>query len=65
MDENIRFSLKELRARNDETQKDISDILGVSESTYRAWEKDPARITLGNARILANHFNISVSSLKI
>ena len=61
----MQFSLRELRARKNETQEDISNVLGVSLPTYRDWEKKPEKITLGNARILARHFNIQVNEMKI
>ena len=33
--------LKELRTRANKTQKQLADILGVSEMTISRWEKEP------------------------
>ena len=35
----MQFTLKELRARKNETQAQTAEALGVSVQTYNAWEK--------------------------
>lgn len=45
----MKFSLKELRARKNKTQKEVAEAVGISETTYREWEHRPGIIMLNNA----------------
>ena len=35
-----KFTLRELRARKQATQKEVAAAMGISIQTYNAWEKD-------------------------
>lgn len=55
--------LKELRQEKKLSQKEIADLLKVSEKTISRWEKGENVIKSDKAQILADFFGISVSSL--
>ncbi len=59
------FSLKELRARKDETQVQTAAALGVSPQTYHAWEKDVSNVSISNVIKLASHFGVAISEIKV
>lgn len=45
------------------TQEEVAGHLGISVPTYRKMEKDPASITIDEARTLAALFGIDVSQI--
>uniref|UniRef100_A0A7C9JEU2 XRE family transcriptional regulator n=1 Tax=Muribaculaceae bacterium Z82 TaxID=2304548 RepID=A0A7C9JEU2_9BACT len=45
------------------TQEEVASHLGISVPTYRKMEKDPACITIEDARTLAALFGIDVSQI--
>ena len=51
--EEMQFTLKELRARKNETQEQVADAIGVSLQTYNSWEKSISNVAVSkvNARI--------------
>ncbi|HEM2802776.1 TPA: helix-turn-helix transcriptional regulator [Streptococcus suis] len=55
--------LKELRAEQNLSQKDLADIFGVSEKTILRWEKGTTDIKTIKAKELAEHFNVTVPYL--
>ena len=59
-----KYSLKELRARFNETQAETAEALSISVPTYSAWENNPGTIKLSNLIKIANHFNISIDQIK-
>lgn len=61
----LKFSLKELRARKNKTQKEVAEAVGVSETTYRDWEHRPGIIMLNNACKLAAYFEVGVDEIKV
>ncbi|MBR2707608.1 MAG: helix-turn-helix transcriptional regulator [Mogibacterium sp.] len=61
----MRYSLKELRARKNWTQKETAERMGISVQTYNAWEKDISRIAVGKVLKLANVFEVDISEIKI
>lgn len=56
--------LKELRKKNKTTQKEIANLLGVSEMTISRWEKE-TELSIKHEYInkLSNYFNVSVGYL--
>lgn len=61
----MRYSLKELRARKNWTQKETAERMGISVQTYNAWEKDISRIAVGKVLKLANVFDVDINEIKI
>ena len=59
-----KYSLKELRARFDETQTETAKSLEVSVPTYNAWENNPGSIKLSNLIKVAKHFKVTIDEIK-
>lgn len=58
------YSLKELRARKNETQAEAAKAFGVSTQTYCAWEKRGiAHIKSGMAYKIAEHYGVTLDEL--
>jgi len=62
----MQYSIKELRARVNETQTEVAKAVGVSPQTYCAWETGE----LGSASFdkvikLSQHFGVSVAEIKV
>ncbi len=56
--------LKQLRKRNNETLMDLSKLLGYqSPNGYLYIETGRCKITLEQAKVLADHYNVPVDSL--
>lgn len=51
------------RKRNNLTQKDVGDLLGVSEKTVSAMERGERSIPLHRAVLIAQLYGVSVESL--
>lgn len=58
-------TLRELRARKNLTQEEVSNALGVSTPTYNAWENNTGMIKLGNAIKLCDFYGVSLSEIEI
>lgn len=63
MDERQRFTLKELRARKNETQEQVAMALGISTQTYNAWEKDISNIAVSKVQAVARHFGVHLEDI--
>lgn len=61
----MQYTLKELRARKNWTQKETAERLGVSVQTYNAWERDVSRIAVGKVIAVADLFGVALSDIKI
>ena len=55
--------LKELRKRKKDTQAELANLMGVNAKTISRWEKGEFEIKPAQAKMLAEHFNISISYL--
>lgn len=55
--------LKELRKRKKDTQAELANLMGVNVKTISRWEKGEFEIKPAQAKMLAEHFNVSVSYL--
>jgi transcriptional regulator with XRE-family HTH domain len=58
------FTLKELRARKNETQQQVADALGISIQTYNAWERDLSNVGISKVVALAEHFGVRLDEIK-
>ena len=61
----MRYSLKELRARKNWTQKETAAKMGISVQTYNAWEKDVSKVAFGKVIRLAELFEVDICEIKI
>jgi DNA-binding XRE family transcriptional regulator len=59
----MQYSLKELRARKNETQQQTAEALGISTQTYCAWEKDISNVAVSKVMAVARHFDVSLSDI--
>lgn len=59
------YSLKELRARKNETQEQTAKALGISVQTYNAWEKSIANIAVSKVNALAKHFGVRLDEISL
>ena len=59
----MKYSPKELRARNNMTQKEVAEMLGISINTYNAWEKDISRVAIGKVSALARLFGVELDDI--
>jgi len=59
----IRLTLREWRLAREKTVEDMADACGVHANTYRAWERDPDCISVGNAKIIAKVLGLTVNDI--
>ena len=59
----MRYSLKELRARKNWTQRETAERLGISEQTYNAWEKDVSGVAISKVKALADLFGVKIGEI--
>ena len=60
----MQFSVKELRARKNETQEQVANKIGISRQTYCSWEKDISNVAVSKVRALAEHFGVTLNQIK-
>lgn len=64
-EQNRQYSLKELRARKNETQAQTAAALGVTVQTYNAWEKKLINVAIGKVYKVASHFGVAITEIKV
>lgn len=57
------FTLKELRARRNLTQKQAAEALGVSLTTYNAWEKDISGVAVSKVKAVADFYGVDLGQI--
>ena len=57
------YSLRELRARKNKTQKQVASDLGISTATYCAWEKDISNVTISKVQAVADYFGVALGQI--
>ena len=55
--------IKDLREDNDKLQKDIADVLGISQQYYSEYEKGNRTIPVNHLITLAKYYHISIDYL--
>lgn len=63
MDYEPKYTLKELRARKNLTQKQVANDLGISAQTYNAWEKDISNVAISKVQALADYFGVPLGRI--
>lgn len=61
--EEMQFTLKELRARKNETQEQVASEIGVSVQTYNSWEKSISNVAVSKVNALAKHFGVKLTQI--
>ncbi len=61
--ENVQYTLKELRARKNETQKQTAIAVGVSTQTYNSWKKNISKVSVSKVNALAKHFGVKITDI--
>ena len=61
----MQYSLKELRARKNETQAQVAEALDISVQTYCAWEQDVSNVAICKVIRLAKHFDVELNEIKV
>lgn len=59
----VQFTLRELRARKNETQEQVAKALGVSVQTYNAWEKSISNVAVSKVKALAKYFDVKLTQI--
>lgn len=61
----MQYSLRELRARKNVTQKEVAKALGITYQTYNAWEQDISNVGISKVYALAEYFGVTIDEIKI
>lgn len=59
----MRMSLKSWRRSKGYTFDEMADLLGVHVNTYRNWEENPQKISIGNAVKIAEILETDLGSI--
>lgn len=57
------YSLRELRARKNKTQRQVASDLGISTTTYCAWEKDISQVAVSKVQAVADYFGVTLAQI--
>ena len=57
------LTLKKARLVSEKTQQEMADAIGVYIDTYRKMEENPERVTIENAKKIANFLGLSVNEI--
>ena len=63
MEEPTKYTLKELRARKNKTQKQVAHDLGISTTTYNAWENNIANVAVSKVQAVAQYFGVALGQI--
>lgn len=59
----MQYTLKELRARNNLTQKEMAEKLGISRQRYNSIEKKPSTVTCTKMIAIAKILHVELSDI--
>ena len=59
----MKYTLKELRAKHNLTQKEMAKAIGVSTTTYNTWEGDFGVIKIYQANKIANYLKVTLDDI--
>lgn len=57
------YCLRELRARKGKTQREVAEDLGISATTYCAWESDISNVAISKVVALAKYFGVRLDQI--
>ena len=58
-----KFTLKELRARKNLTQRQVAIDWGVSLTTYNAWERDISNVAVSKVQAVADFYGVTLGQI--
>lgn len=58
-----REKIKELRVKNNKKSKEIAELLNIDVTTYSKKEAGERKISLKEAKVLADYYNTSIEDL--
>nr|DAH87087.1 MAG TPA: helix-turn-helix domain protein [Caudoviricetes sp.] len=58
-----KYYLREMRVRKGLTQAQVASDLGVSTTTYNAWEKDLSNVAISKVQALAEYYSVPISKI--
>lgn len=61
----MKYSIRELRARNKMSGQELADAIGVNRDTIRRWENGYAKPRAENLIAMANALHVSVEEIDI
>lgn len=61
--EEMKYTLRELRARKRWTQRETANKLGVSVQTYNTWEKDVSHVAISKVNAMAKLFGVKIGQI--
>lgn len=59
----MKYTLKELRARKNVTQQQAANDLGVSTTTYNAWEQNIANVAVSKVQAVADYYGVTLNDI--
>lgn len=59
------FSLRELRARKNKTQRQVAADLGISIATYCAWENDISNVAVSKVQAVADYYGVPLGQISL
>ena len=61
--ESTTYSLRELRARKNRTQKQVASDLGISVATYCAWENNISNVAVSKVQAVAEYYGVALGQI--
>lgn len=61
--DNMKFTVKQARQISGKTQYQIANLLGISDPTYRKYEKNPEKMTMETAQKFCKITGITVDKI--
>ena len=59
----VTYSLRELRARKQKSQRQVAEDLGISTATYCAWEKDISNVAISKVQAVADYYGVTIGEI--
>lgn len=59
----MQYTLRELRARKQMTQAEVASKLGISTTTYNAWEADFGKVKARDGKKVADLFEVKIDDI--
>ena len=57
------ITLEAARVNKNLTQEELANLVGFSRSTIIKWEKDPTKMTIGQAEKICNALGVNMSNI--